>query len=95
MMPQFTESGIEKAHELLNLLKKIAEEKNATPAQISLAWIVNKKNYFIPIPGSRKISRLKENFDAGKIKLSAKEIYDIDSKIDTMNFEIFGGSPTK
>ena len=95
IMPQFTKSGIEKAQELLNLLKKLAEEKNSTPAQISLAWIINKKNYFIPIPGSRKISRLKENFDAGEIKLSAKEISEIDKKIDTMNFEIFGGSPTR
>lgn len=95
MMPQFTESGIEKAQELLNLLKNIAAEKNSTPAQISLAWMLCKKNYIIPIPGSRNISRLKENFGAGKIFLSQNEISDIDKKIDTMDFEIFGGSPTK
>ena len=90
-MPQFTESGMEKAAELLDLLKKLAEEKNATPAQISLAWMICEKDFIIPIPGSRKLHRLKENFGAGDIKLSAQEIADINSKLDTMTFEVFGG----
>lgn len=94
MMPQFTDSGMRKAQELLNLLKKLADEKNSTPAQISLAWMLCKKKYIIPIPGSRKISRLKENFAAGEIILSAEEISDIDSRLDKMEFEVFGGSPT-
>ena len=54
-----------------------------------------KKPYIVPIPGSRKLSRLKENFGAGEIFLSPEEISDIDTKLDTMNFEVFGGSPTK
>lgn len=95
MMPQFTPSGIEKAQDLLALLKKLASKKNSTPAQISLAWMLCKKPYIIPIPGSRKLSRLKENFVAGEIFLSPKEVADIDSKLDTMDFEVFGGSPTK
>ena len=95
MMPQFTETGIQKSRELLYLLNKLAEEKNATPAQISLAWIICKKNYIIPIPGSRKVSRLKENFGAGNIQLTLQEIADIDKKLDGMEFEIFGGSQTK
>lgn len=95
MMPQFTESGIKKAEELLNLLKKLAAEKNCTSAQISLAWMICEKNFIIPIPGSRKISRLKENFVSGEIQLSEQEISEINSKLDGMEFEIFGGSPTK
>ncbi|MBR0062195.1 MAG: aldo/keto reductase [Selenomonadaceae bacterium] len=95
MMPQFTASGIEKAKDLLALLQKLAAEKNSTPAQISLAWMISKKPYIVPIPGSRKLSRLKENFGTGEIFLSPNEIADIDAKLDTMNFEIFGGSPTK
>lgn len=57
--------------------------------------MINKKPFIIPIPGSRKLSRLKENFGAGNISLTKKEISNIDKKIDTMEFEIFGGSPTK
>ncbi|MBR1398048.1 MAG: aldo/keto reductase [Selenomonadaceae bacterium] len=95
MMPQFTESGMQKSRELLDLLNELAAEKNATPAQISLAWIICKKPYIIPIPGSRKISRLKENFGAGDIQLTSQEIADIDKKLDGMEFEIFGGSPKK
>ena len=95
MMPQFTTSGISKAQGLLTLLEKLAAEKNSTPAQISLAWMLCKKPYIIPIPGSRKLSRLKENFEAEEIFLSPEEIADIDAKLDTMDFEIFGGSPTK
>lgn len=94
-MPQFTESGIAKAQELLDLLQKLSAEKNATPAQISLAWMICKKPFIIPIPGSRKISRLKENFGAGNIQLSQQEISAIDSKLDTMQFEIFGGHSSK
>lgn len=74
---------------------KLAAEKNSTPAQISLALMSCKKPYIVPIPGSRKLSRLKENFGAGEIFLSPNEIADIDAKLDTMDFEIFGGSPTK
>ena len=95
MMPQFTASGMNKAQDLLMLLEKLAAEKKSTPAQISLAWMICKKPYIVPIPGSRKLSRLKENFGAEDILLSTKEIADIDAKIDTMNFEVFGGSPTK
>ena len=95
MMAQFTASGMNKAQDLLMLLEKLAAEKKSTPAQISLAWMICKKPYIVPIPGSRKLSRLKENFGAEDILLSTKEIADIDAKIDTMNFEVFGGSPTK
>lgn len=91
-MPQFKESGLKKAQEALNLLEKLAAEKNATSAQISLAWMLCEKNFIIPIPGSRKLHRLKENFGAGNIQLSEKEIAEINSKLDTMEFEVFGGS---
>ena len=95
MMPQFTEEGMKKAQELLALLNKLAAEKNSTPAQISLAWMICKKNYIIPIPGSRKVSRLKENFGAGNIHLTLREIADIDKKLAGMKFEVFGGNHIK
>ncbi|WP_413854105.1 aldo/keto reductase [Candidatus Ruminimicrobium bovinum] len=94
-LPQFTKEGMEKAQELLNLLNKIAEEKNVTAGQISIAWMMNKKNYIIPIPGSRKIERLQENFNSAKIVLTEEEIKNIDTKLDTTKFLTFTGSKTK
>ena len=90
-MPQYTKEGFEKGRELLELLNAMAEEKNATPAQISLAWMLCKKPYIIPIPGSRKPERLKENLGAAEITLSGSEIAAIDAKLDTMEIPVFGG----
>ncbi len=90
-MPQYTAEGFEKGQELLALLHELAEEKQATPAQISLAWMLCKKPFIIPIPGSRKPERLKENFDAAEIILTAEEIAAIDKKLDTMTIPVFGG----
>ena len=86
---------MEKAKELLDLLTKMGEEKKATMGQLSLAWMINKKPYLIPIPGSRKIERLKENFEAGNVVLTKEEIAMIDSRLDTMDFDVFGGHSAK
>ena len=94
-MPQYTKEGYAKAKGLLELLSRLAEEKHATMGQISLAWMLCKKPYIVPIPGSRKIERLKENFGAGSIALSAAEVADIDAKLDTMSFDVFGGHTAK
>lgn len=90
-MPQYTEEGYAKAKDLLDLLNRMAEEKNCTMAQLSLAWMICKKPYIIPIPGSRKIERLKANFEAGRTIVTPEEIALIDAKLDTMNFDVFGG----
>ena len=94
-MPQYTEEGYAKAKDLLDLLASMSAEKNCTQAQLSLAWMINKKPYIIPIPGSRKIERLKANFEAGNIILTAEEISEIDSRLDQMNFDVFGGHSVK
>ena len=90
-MPQFTEKGMQQSEELRAMLEKLAQEKHATPAQISLAWMINKKPYIVPIPGSRKVSRLKENLGAGHIRLDPLELERIDSLLDGMTFDVFGG----
>lgn len=90
-MPQFTEKGMQQSEELRAMLEKLAQEKHATPAQISLAWMINKKPYIVPIPGSRRISRLKENLGAGDIRLDPLELERIDSLLDSMTFDVFGG----
>lgn len=90
-MPQYTEEGFRAAEGLLALLRRLAEEKHATPAQLSLAWMLCKKPYLIPIPGSRKPERLAEDFGAADVPLSAGDIARIDAALDTMHFAVFGG----
>lgn len=94
-MPQYTQEGYEKAKDLLELLTGMAEEKQVTMGQLSLAWMIGKKSYIVPIPGSRKPERLRENFEAGNIILTQEEISMIDSKLETMQFEVFGGHSAK
>ena len=94
-MPQYTEEGYEKAKALLAFLTELAAKKNATMGQLSLAWMINKKPYIVPIPGSRKMNRLEENFKAGDIVLTPEEVQEIDDKLSTMQFDVFGGHSTK
>lgn len=56
-MPQYKTENYDANQELLEYVRELAAEKNATPAQISLAWMINKKPYIVPIPGSRKVDR--------------------------------------
>lgn len=93
VMPQFQPENIDRNHDLLTLLQKLAEQNNATPAQISLAWMLCKKPYIVPIPGTRRLSRLLENAGAADVTLSAEEVSDIDEALNGMEMsEVFGGS---
>ena len=95
-MPQYSDEAFEQNRELLDLIRNLASEKNATPAQISLAWILGKKPYIVPIPGSRKTERIKENIGAADIILTADEVEKIDKKLNNMEMSaVFGGSPVK
>ena len=95
-MPQYSDEAFEQNRELLDLIRGLAAEKKATPAQISLAWMLGKKPYIVPIPGSRKAERIKENLGAAEIDLSADEVRSIDEKLDHMEMStVFGGSPVK
>ena len=94
VMPQFQPESIDRNQALLHLLDTLAREKNATPAQISLAWMLCKKPYLVPIPGTRKLSRLTENAGAADIRLTADEVGAIDKALDAMEMsQVFGGSP--
>lgn len=96
VMPQFTTEGIDKNASLLALLQGMAEEKQATPAQISLAWMLCKKPYVVPIPGTRKLNRLEENAGASEIFLTKEEVEALDQALSSMEMsDVFGGTPTK
>lgn len=91
IMPQYTKDGFERGHELSELLNEISRKINVTPAQVSLAWMLQKKPYIIPIPGSRKTERLKENMNASCVRLDTEDINRIDALLDSANFLVFGG----
>lgn len=95
-MPQYQDEAYETNRELLEMIRSLAREKQATPAQIALAWMMNKKPYIVPIPGSRKTERIRENAFAADILLTAEEIAGIDERLDRMETSgVFGGSPVK
>lgn len=94
-MPQFKPEAYEANRELFELIRTMAEEKAATPAQISLAWMLCKKPYIVPIPGTRKLERLKENAGAADILLTTQEVNAIDKRLNQMAMsQVFGGSPS-
>jgi len=64
---------------MVDLLGRIAESKNATPAQIALAWLLAQKPWIIPIPGTTKLSRLEENIGSLEIELTPDDLCKIDS----------------
>ena len=95
-MPQFKAENYDKNKDLFNLLNNLAKDKNATPTQISLAWMLCQKPYIVPIPGTRKIERLIENLGSADIDLSKEEVSNIDNALNNMKMsEVFGGSAIK
>ena len=90
-MPQFSPAAMAENAELLALLRTLAEEKGATSGQIALAWMLCKKPYIVPIPGTRKRGRLVENAGAADIRLSAGDVAAIDTELDRMPMSaVFG-----
>jgi aryl-alcohol dehydrogenase-like predicted oxidoreductase len=77
IVPRFTPEALEANQVLVDLLKKVAEQKNATPGQIALAWLLAQKPWVVPIPGTTKLNRLEENIGAAKVTLTSKELSEI------------------
>ncbi|ACB95395.1 aldo/keto reductase [Beijerinckia indica] len=78
ILPRFTPEAMEKNQALVDLLKRIAGEKKATPAQIALAWLLAQKPWIVPIPGTTKLHRLEENLGAASIVLTADDLAEIE-----------------
>ncbi|MBF0592359.1 MAG: aldo/keto reductase [Nitrospirae bacterium] len=79
VLPRFTPEARKANQALVDLLGKIGQEKNATPAQVALAWILAQKPWFVPIPGTTKLHRLEENIGAANIQLSPNDLHEIES----------------
>ena len=78
-LPRFTPEALKANKALTDLLGEIARRKNATPAQIALAWLLAQKPWIVPIPGTTKLTRLEENIGAAAIELTRQDLRDIDS----------------
>jgi aryl-alcohol dehydrogenase-like predicted oxidoreductase len=77
IVPRFTPEALEANQVLVDLLKKVAEQKHATPGQIALAWLLAQKPWIVPIPGTTKLKRLEENIGAAEVTLTSKELSEI------------------
>ncbi|NTJ68405.1 aldo/keto reductase [Agrobacterium rhizogenes] len=77
ILPRFTPEAMEKNQALIDLLKQIAGRKQATTAQVALAWLMAHKPWIVPIPGTTKLHRLEENLAAADVELSAAELAEI------------------
>jgi aryl-alcohol dehydrogenase-like predicted oxidoreductase len=78
-LPRFTPEALKANQALVDLLGSIAAQKNATPAQIALAWLLAQKPWIVPIPGTTKLERLDENIGAVAVELTADDLSQIDS----------------
>ncbi|HEY6009326.1 MAG TPA: aldo/keto reductase, partial [Geobacteraceae bacterium] len=78
-LPRFTPQALKANQALVDLLGRIAAEKNATPAQIALAWLLAQKPWIVPIPGTTKLARLDENIGAVAVELTSDDLRTIES----------------
>ena len=78
-VPRFTQEARKKNQTLVQILSQIATQKDATPAQIALAWLLARRPWIVPIPGTTKLNRLKENNGAGILDLNPEDIREIET----------------
>ena len=78
VLPRFTQEAMKANKDMVELVRKIAGQKQTTPARIALAWLLAQKPWIVPIPGTTKLSRLEENIGATDIVLDAGDLLEID-----------------
>ena len=84
-MPRFSDENFHKNLELVIYIEDLAKQKQCTPAQLALAWLLNLNANIVPIPGTRKLSRLKENIASSQLKLTPKEMAQISDHFNENN----------
>jgi aryl-alcohol dehydrogenase-like predicted oxidoreductase len=86
-VPRFSEENRKANQALVDLIGKFAEQKNAAPAQIALAWVLAQKPWIVPIPGTTKLHRLEENIGAVDIELTADDLRELDNLTSQINVQ--------
>ena len=84
-LPRFTPEALNANQGIVDLVRKLAERKKVTPAQVALAWVLARQPWMVPIPGTTKLSRLEENIGSVNVELSAEDLLEVDyasSKIE-------------
>jgi aryl-alcohol dehydrogenase-like predicted oxidoreductase len=79
VVPRFSSENRKANQALVDLLARFARQKNVTPAQMAIAWILAQKSWMVPIPGTTKIHRLEENLGAVNVELTPEDLFEIDS----------------
>jgi len=87
MVPRFSPEARKANMVLVDLVKAVAERKGATPAQIALAWLLAQKPWIVPIPGTTKPHRLKENLGAMNVELTDDDLTQIDEGASRLKLE--------
>ena len=87
IVPRFTAEARKANQTVVDLLGKLAEKKKATPAQIALAWLLAKKPWIVPIPGTTKLARLEENLGAVSVKLTPDDLREIQSAVSKITVQ--------
>ena len=78
-LPRFEQEALQANLALVDLIKTVAERKGATVGQVALAWLLARKPWIVPIPGTRRLERLDENLGAGELELTAEDLADLDT----------------
>jgi aryl-alcohol dehydrogenase-like predicted oxidoreductase len=86
-LPRFTAEAMQVNQALVDLLKTIAAQKKATPAQIALAWLLAQEPWIVPIPGTTKADRIEENNASASVKLTAQDLADIEDAATKIHIE--------
>jgi aryl-alcohol dehydrogenase-like predicted oxidoreductase len=84
---RFSKENLPKNLTLLDLIKKWGEKKKATPAQLSLAWLLAQRPWIVPIPGTTQMSHMMENIGADNVKFSAEELSQFNKELDEIKIE--------
>lgn len=86
-LPRFAPSAMATNLAFVDLLKRVAQTKKATPAQIALAWLLAQRPFIVPIPGTTKLSRLEENIGSCELTLTSSELAEIDQAASRLNVD--------
>jgi aryl-alcohol dehydrogenase-like predicted oxidoreductase len=86
-LPRFTPEAMKANQAVVDLLNAMAKRKNATPAQIALAWLLKQKPWIVPIPGTTKLARLEENIGAVGVELTPEDLSEIDRASASISIE--------
>ncbi|MBY5645901.1 aldo/keto reductase [Rhizobium leguminosarum] len=85
--PRFSKEALEANQTLVELIREFARAKNATPAQIALAWLLGRKPWIVPIPGTRRLERVIENIGSADVVLTAGEVAELDARSSAIDVQ--------